>query len=285
MSEKIKPVINISFSGGRTSGYMTMLLMEKYGRTHDFIVVFANTGMEHEKTLAFVHHCDLFFDFNTVWVEAVVNHGVRKKSGFRVVSYETASRNGEPFEDYIKKYGIPNVAFPSCTRELKLNAMESYIESLGYDMKQIPTAIGIRADEARRVRKDASDYNIFYPLVDEGVDKQDVLDWWEDQLFDLGIDEFEGNCKGCFKKSNKKHFMQIARDPSVYDWHRKMESLYRTVGPQDGDRVFFRGNLDTNGLFDLYHACNGVSVRHESVGYSDGGCSESCEFLPTEAMA
>lgn len=277
------PLLNISFSGGRTSGYMTKKLMDKYRGQREFLVVFANTGMEHEKTLEFVHNCDVHFGFNTVWVEAVVHHGQRKSSGHKVVTYETASRNGEPFEEYIKKYGVPNVAFPSCTRELKLNAMESYIASTGHNIKQIPTAIGIRTDEKRRVRKDASDYNIVYPLVDEfPVDKQDVLDWWEEQAFDLGIEEFEGNCKGCFKKSIRKQFMQIAKDPSVFDWHRTMEAKYRAVGPQDGERVFFRGNRDTNALFAEYAAVGGIPNQMAEDIYASGGCSESCEFLPTD---
>ena len=277
------PPLNISFSGGRTSGYMTKKLMDKYRGQREFIVVFANTGMEHEKTLDFVHNCDRHFGFNTVWVEAIAHHGQRKSSGHKVVTYETASRNGEPFEDHIKKYGIPNVAFPACTRELKLNAMNSYVQSRGYDLREIPTAIGIRADEKRRVRKDASDYNIVYPLVDEfPTDKQDVLDWWEDQEFDLGIEEFEGNCKGCFKKSIRKQFMQIAKDPSVFDWHRRMEQRYRTVGLQYGERVFFRGNKDTNALFAEYAALGGSVPRNVVDPYENGGCSESCEFLPTD---
>lgn len=38
---------NISFSGGRTSGYMTKLLLDNWSDRYDFIVTFANTGLEH----------------------------------------------------------------------------------------------------------------------------------------------------------------------------------------------------------------------------------------------
>ena len=34
---------------------------------------FANTGQEHEKTLDFIHNCDTHFNFNTVWIEAVIS--------------------------------------------------------------------------------------------------------------------------------------------------------------------------------------------------------------------
>jgi len=280
-----KPKMNISFSGGRTSAYMTKKIIDNWSDRYDFIVVFANTGLEHPRTLEFIRNCDDRFGFGTVWVEGVVHYGERKSSTHKIVNFETASRNGEPFEAYIKKYGIPNTQFPQCTRELKLRPMESYLRSLGIDHRSIPTAIGIRADERRRVSKEAEAQNIIYPLIhDWPTDKQDVLDWWEEQPFDLGIDEFEGNCRGCYKKSFAKHFMQIRRDPSVYDFHRRMEDQYRNFGPQDGQRVFFRGNTDTRGLFKLFEEHGDNPARASRVAFESGGCSESCEVYATEEI-
>jgi len=103
-------------------------------------------------------------------------------------------------------------------------------------------------------------------------------------VFDLGIDEFEGNCLGCYKKSFKKQFMQIERDPSVYDFYRRMEDEYRTFGPQDGERVFFRGNTDTRKLFKLYENYGDDLRRANEVAYENGGCSESCEVYLTERL-
>lgn len=281
----MKPILNISFSGGRTSAYMTYMLREHWGDRYDFITIFANTGMEHPKTLEFISKCDSEFGFNTVWIEGVVHYGERKASTHRVVNFDTASRNGEPYEAYIKKYGVPNKAFPQCTREIKLYPMQSYLRSLGINHKTIPTAIGIREDEKRRVSKSAEVENIIYPLVDEWpTDKQEVLDWWKEQPFDLEIDEFEGNCLGCWKKSIKKHFLQIERDPSCYDFYRRMEDQYRTVGPQDGERVFFRGPSDTRKLFKLYEEFGSDPAAANKAAFAvDGGCSESCEVYPTDS--
>lgn len=260
---------------------MTKRMIDEWSDIFDFVVTFANTGMEHPKTLEFVHNCDLHFGFNTVWLEAVVHHGEKRATTHRVVTYETACRDGTVFEDFIKKYGIPNTAFLGCTREMKRNVMESYLMSLGLGRTEIYLAIGIRADEQRRVSVSAADRKIIYPLIDVWpTDKQDVLDWWEDQPFDLEIDEFEGNCLGCYKKSFKKLFMQIERDPSVFDWHRRMEQLYRNVGPQDGERVFFRKNTDTIALFKMYEEAGGNFSRVVNP-YEDGGCSESCEVYET----
>jgi len=276
----MKQKYQISFSGGRTSAYMTKLLLDNWSDRYDFIVTFANTGLEHPKTLEFVHNCDVNFGFNTVWLEAVVHEG-RVACTHKVVDFATASRKGEPFEAVIQKYGIPNTAFPFCTRELKINPMNSYLRSLGLDYRTIPTAIGIRDDEKRRVSKTADATQIHYPLIDVWpTDKGEILDWWAEQSFDLGIDEFEGNCQGCYKKSSKKHFMQIERDASVYDFHRRMEQQYRSHGPQVGDRVFFRQNMDTNALFDLYNASKDAPTRSARAD-EDGGCSESCEVYET----
>ena len=68
-----KKTMFVSFSGGRTSGYMCHYLIQNKSDEYDFIFVFANTGLEHEKTLEFVDKCDKHFGLNLVWVEAVVH--------------------------------------------------------------------------------------------------------------------------------------------------------------------------------------------------------------------
>ncbi len=148
-----KTTYNISFSGGRTSAYMGKMLLDNFSDKYDFIFTFANTGLEHEKTLEFVNNCDKYFGFNTIWLEAVINNGMKKSSSHKIIDFKTASRNGEPFEEMIKKYGIPNKSYPHCTREVKLNVMRSYLKSINIDPKTVPTAIGIRYDEEHRVKE------------------------------------------------------------------------------------------------------------------------------------
>ena len=93
----------ISFSGGKTSGFMTKYLLENKRDEYDEIIVtFANTGQEREETLEFVDRCDKEFGFNTVWLEALVNQELGKGTRHTIVNFETASRSGEPFEEYIK---------------------------------------------------------------------------------------------------------------------------------------------------------------------------------------
>lgn len=56
----------VSFSGGETSARMTQMLLTKWRRKYDkVVVVFANTGEENEATLDFVCQCDIAFGFDT----------------------------------------------------------------------------------------------------------------------------------------------------------------------------------------------------------------------------
>ncbi|MCJ0830481.1 phosphoadenosine phosphosulfate reductase family protein [Acinetobacter sp. NIPH1876] len=195
----MKKPYHISFSGGRTSAYMTYYLLNNFSHTYDFIVTFANTGLEHEKTIEFVRNCDDQLGFNTVWLEPIIHPEKRVGTTHKIVSFETATRNTDLFESMIEKYGIPNIVYKHCTRELKIRPMDSYLRSLGLKPKNIPTAIGIRADESKRCAGDAEQKNFVYPLVtDHPVDKQFILDWWSLQEFDLGLREDENTSTTVF---------------------------------------------------------------------------------------
>jgi hypothetical protein len=198
------------------------------------------------------------------------------------VDYRSASRAGEPFEDFIRKHGIPNTKWMHCTKALKMQPMKAWMRSVGLSESTCKTALGIRADEQRRVSDAAEARNLIYPLVDVWpVDKQDVLLWWEDQPFDLGIEEFEGNCRGCYKKSKRKHFLQMDKDPSAYDWHDRMEKLYSTVN-STSHRYFFRGDTSTEMLRAEFERVQGNYRRQMQFDFEVGGCSESCEVFETK---
>lgn len=276
----------ISFSGGKTSAFMTHKILsnekikEKY---NEIVVVFANTGQEHDKTLEFVHNCDKILNFNTVWIEADISLekgiGVRPK----IVTYETASRDGKPFESACAKYGIPNMISPQCTARLKTDPMHYFIrKTLGWGLNY-DTAIGIRTDETRRVSKNADANNIVYPLIDWfPSDKIDVNDFWEEMPFTLDIEEHQGNCKWCWKKSIKKHFRLLDENPEWFDFPDRMEKLYSKVR-LDGEgnpQYFFRGRKSTEMLKKEWSVIKLHSIKQYSLFDDDenSGCSESCEL-------
>lgn len=222
-----RPIL-ISFSGGRTSAFMARLLT-----THpefskrELVVCFANTGKEFEATLEFVNECDNQWNLNVVWLEADVTPDKGTGTSFKVVDYHTASRQGEPFERVIAKYGVPNKQFPHCTRELKQIPIKKYMQSLGY--KDWDTAVGIRADEPHRLNRgnDSNFRNPFFPLADfVKVDNAFIRNWWARQEFDLKLKDYQSNCDLCWKKSKRKRLTLINENSSVADWWAQMEQRY-----------------------------------------------------------
>lgn len=286
----------ISFSGGETSAYMTYRLLTSDLPYDRIIVVFANTGQESEATLQFVNNCEKEFFFGTVWVEAVQHHGQRLSAAFRQVTFETAARDGAPFEDMIKKYGIPNQKFKHCTRDLKVNPIEAYLRSQGWENGSYDRAIGIRVDEIDRVSVSAATKRIIYPLVSMWpTTKADINAWWKSQGFRLELKGYQGNCMWCWKKTFRKHLTLISESPEIYDFPREMERKYGHVGAEfkkqtapDYRRVFFRGNTSTNALFALYEQHKDTFVPAEDDAEFDAdldvgaGCEESCEIYSDE---
>ncbi len=87
----------ISFSGGRTSGYMLWRILQAHGGTlpADVHVLFANTGKEMPETLDFVNECSVRWNVPIAWIEYQSHEEPQQR--WRVTSYESASRSGEPF--------------------------------------------------------------------------------------------------------------------------------------------------------------------------------------------
>ncbi len=211
---------------------MAKRLMDEYRNSCEILVLFANTGQEAEETLNFVQKCNREFKLNVIWIEAKVNAEKGRGTEAKITNHLCASRNGEPFEAVIKKYGIPNRGNPVCTRELKITPMQNYLRSIGWKKNKYTTAIGIRVDELDRQRADAEQNHIIYPLIDWNIDKPAVNRFWESQDFRLNLRSWEGNCKTCWKKSNRKLY-QIAKDhPEWFDFFTEMESQYSSFTPE-----------------------------------------------------
>jgi len=227
----MKDKLLVSFSGGETSAYMLWWILKNWTNKYDIKVVFANTGQENEETLLFVQKCSEYFKVEVTWVEAVVNPENRKGTTHKVVNFETASRNGEPFEAVIAKYGIPNPATPHCNREMKLNAINSYMKSIGW--KKYYSAIGIRVDEFDRMNAKRKERRLLYPLISEKpMSKAKINQWWNLQPFRLELKGYQGNCKTCWKKSDAKLYTLINENKSQFDFFEQMENKYSNFIPE-----------------------------------------------------
>ena len=225
MSEGKEKLYIVMTSGGRTSMFLAKYIKEN-PKYKNVLFVFLNTGKEREETLEFIDTCDNKWNLGIIWLEAKIIKEKGIGTTYKVVDFNTASRNGEPFESMLEKYPLPNNMASNCTRELKQRPIESYIRDnfSDYDVFRI---IGIRADEEYRKSNTAIKDNIIYPLCDDlRVDQKFIRKWWDMQSFDLELKDYEGNCDLCFKKSLKKRLTIIKENPSVADWWEKMENKY-----------------------------------------------------------
>jgi hypothetical protein len=209
----------ISFSGGRSSAMMLKIMIDNGMVDDSTVVAFANTGKEREETLEFIRDCETNFGIKIWWVEYIP-----EKPLYRIVDFETASRNGEPFEALTQrsKY-LPNAVQRICTGDLKIKPMNRLMKKkLGF--RSYEKFMGIRADELPRYMKlkDISQM----PLFDMGITKPKVRAFWDAQPFDLKIKDGWGNCDLCFQKGRAyagKLVKLIREDPERADWWIEME--------------------------------------------------------------
>jgi hypothetical protein len=221
----MKTVNVVMFSGGRTSAFLAKYVKENL-KYKDSIFVFMNTGKEREETLIFADKCDKEFNLKLIWLEANIQKDKGIGTTYKIVDFKTASRNGEPFEQMLTKYPMPNNMASNCTRELKQRPIDAYLRE-NYKGFEIVRVIGIRADEAHRKSNNADKENLIYPLCDElKVNSKFIRNWWENQSFDLQLKDYEGNCDLCFKKSLKKRLTIIKENPNVANWWEEMENKY-----------------------------------------------------------
>lgn len=240
---KIDSPTCISFSGGRTSAYMLWrVLQSNGGLPEEAKVCFANTGKEDEATLCFVRDCGEQWDVPITWIEYL-----SQEPGFKVVTFETASRSGEPFEEIIvKRNYLPNPVARFCTVELKIQPEHKYLKSLGWT--DWDNMVGIRADEPRRVAKiranpsgGKSGPERVMPLADVGITKNDVGNFWRSQSFDLGLPNhngvtMHGNCDLCFLKGANQILSLIAEKPERAVWWAGMENSITNAKIKNGGR-------------------------------------------------
>ena len=242
----IEPPALISFSGGRTSGFMLKKIIDSYNGTlpENLYVVFANTGKEMPQTLDFVKDCAEKWDCKIHWLELEIANE-RPVYRTKKVNYETASRKGEPFEALIKRRKmLPNPVMRMCTQELKMNVMKRFMKEKGH--KGWTNVIGLRYDEPRRVAKQSrqNDSNVnawdsVCPLYQDKITVKEILEFWQKNNFDLKLTSENGqttagNCDLCYLKGTKTLTKIIKEKPDLADWwiaqEKKIDATFRKNG-------------------------------------------------------
>lgn len=270
-----------SFSGGRSSAYMVYLLMQSHPGI-DFI--FMDTGAEHPKTYEFIKNIVNFWGIKLTCLRVVVNPELRKANSYRVIKLDELKQDLQPFRDVCYKYGTPYVHGAFCTRTMKLEPFTRYCNDK-YGKCNYQTWLGIRADEPKRLKPKLG-YNYLADISD--FDKQDVINWWKTQPFDLEIPEYLGNCVFCIKKGNNKialatrdepemasDFIDLINDPKIRVVERR----------QQDNKIMYRGNnslISVMAMYQNYSREDILATIRGNKGYNSGSCSESCEIFSDE---
>lgn len=273
----------ISFSGGRTSGMMLKLIVDAHdGVLPDHVkVIYCNTGKERLETLNFVRDCAENFNVEIIWLE--FQSAEKSKDRWKVINYDTASRNGEPFEAMLshKKY-LPNPPKRFCTIELKIRCAKRYAQSL-LKWKNWDVAIGFRADEPSRVAKlslpNSEPFERYAPLYNLGITAADVGKFWKEQSFDLGLPNMNGktmhgNCDLCFLKGAQTTLRLIAEKPEAATWWIQQEKNIQSSGRVKGDGAVFRKDRPS------YNRLKEIAVGQDDfIGFEDDeisciGCTD-----------
>jgi hypothetical protein len=309
----------VSFSGGETSAFMAKWLLNNYKNYgyKDILFVFANTGIENEETLEFVEKCDNKLGIKTHWIEAFVREESGKGTFYSITDFQNATRkthwkyrDNTPFEQVIRKYGISNMAFPHCTRELKQVPIKKFANEY-FGVNNYDTAIGIRADEYSRRSDVAKENKIIYPLQDFiKVTKPMINFFWKNQSFRLELKGYQGNCVSCWKKGDNKLFKLWHENNELFDFFEYLENKYgnpngrvpkhtiEVVENENGEQeikcitenvpkeelkiVFFRDNRNAKEMRELAKNWKEKDIKNDADFYNfqaDLFGQESCDIF------
>lgn len=233
----------ISDSGGRTSAYLLWRILRAHGGQlpDDVVVCFANTGREMPATLDFVARQAQEWGVHIVWLE--FRHGnipgrSRRQRWAEVVSHNSASRDGEPFDALLEsKRIVPDRSRRFCSEQLKVLTIQRHLRSLGW--KHWTNIVGLRADEGARIDEklayDAAHpgpFTSIFPLANAGIQEFEILKLWRRGFFgfdlQLDADGDGGNCDGCFLHSADRIARMFRKYPERMDWWPRTENRLGT---------------------------------------------------------
>ena len=291
---KLKDNNNIfcSVSAGYSSIIMATKLKEWYPN-HNIIYGMANTSKEDEESLIFMDKCDKYFGFGMNWIESIINQEKGKGTDYKITDFENLKRNGEIFEDGIKKYGIPSKINKWCNRELKLVPLKKFCDNI-FGAKNYSIAVGMRADEMDRVSKDYKTNNVFYPLLDNGITTKERNKFWNDKPIQIKIPAYRGNCDMCFEKSNRKLMTIINEEPNKVIWWDKMIKKYSKItidgkdsynhfAENEGGMNFYRQNKTIEELIEMakqpFSRATDEYVYENDLFDLEGECGAGCKVF------
>lgn len=263
----------VSFSGGRTSAYLVHLMEQRRLAGEDVHYVYMDTGAEHPKTYEFIRNVVREWGIDLHCLRVIPNPELGKASEYEELSIADIGPDLIPWKRMLNKYGHPYVGGAFCTDRMKTVPFIKYCQER-FGRGNYHTWLGIRADEHKRL-KPAPGFSYLADISD--FEKQDVIDWWEGQSFDLGIQEHLGNCVFCIKKSMQKVALATMDEPELA---AKFVDILEKEILTGREPVMYRGNNTLKSLIALFSdtSRDELAARMTSMRqYDTGSCSESCE--------
>ncbi|MDU4943855.1 MAG: phosphoadenosine phosphosulfate reductase family protein [Mixta calida] len=259
----------VSLSGGRTSAYLAHIMKEQDPDTE---FIFMDTGAEHPKTYEFIRNIVKHWKIRLTCLRVVPNPEMNKPSTYEILSIDQIGPDLEPWKRMLSKYGHPYVGGAFCTDRMKTVPFIKYCDE-HFGRGNYTTWLGMRIDEPKRTSPKPG---IRYLAEISDFEKQDVIEWWQEQPFDLEIQEHLGNCVFCIKKSLQKVALATKDEPELAtQFIQTLQSF--DVKP---DKVMYRSNNSLEQVIALFSdtgrdelASRMTSMRQ----YDTGSCSESCE--------
>lgn len=273
-----------SVSGGRTSAYLVHLLEEKRKTEGwDVTYIYMDTGAEHPATYNFLRNIVSAWGVHLICLRVKYNSELGVGCDYDIVDIEDVGWDLAPWVGMVTKYGTPSVASPYCTSRMKTEPHDKFCNDYfgkkgggGYI-----TWLGIRADEPSRLSPKTG-VRFLAELSDFG--KEDVLSWWKNQPFDLGISEHLRNCVFCIKKGLNKVALAAKDEPILAaQFIAATEGAHvRTEGRKFNHKRMYRTSLHLSDVITMYAGVDRDDLfkrLRSTRAFDSGSCSESCEII------
>lgn len=153
----------VSFSGGKDSTAMLLMMLEK--GMHIDEIIFVDTGVEFPEMYEHINKVEKYIDRSITYLKA--------EKGFNYYFSEHIKTRGKRKGE--RGYGWALNKFRWCTLRLKLDVIHEYRKNLNCCFY-----IGIAAGEAHRAKDEK------YPLMEWGITELEALQYCYDKGFDWG---------------------------------------------------------------------------------------------------
>lgn len=212
------------------------------------------------------HFCKDNFDNHQSWL------GMRLDEPARIW--------GEKLFHLMRRMNFDTYTMGSLYREMvSIDTYEQMIEMLEARFLLDTATAGRIAQRVIDIRKSKQS---FMAEITE-FEKEDVLNWWKQQPFDLQIPEHLGNCVFCIKKGLNKVALAMRDEPEMLAQFRAVISSpdVRVVERrQQENKIMYREGQSLDGVEAMYAGYERDDIARtvrSSGGYESGSCTESCE--------